>query len=91
MGYMTEISFEIRLTGAHGAYTNRKKKGRSAKCQLKNRRYAGEEYGKARQKEYLKPFMLVNKYATASLFYFSTKEGAPFMTRRGRSSSRFFF
>jgi hypothetical protein len=67
-----------------------KKKG-SAKCQLKNRRYAGEEYGKARQKEYLKPFMLVNKYSTASLFYFSTKEGAPFMTRRGRSSSRFFF
>jgi hypothetical protein len=38
----------------------------------------------------LKPFMLVNKYSTASLFYFSTKEGAPFMTRRGRSSSRFF-
>jgi hypothetical protein len=31
MGYMTEISFEIGLTGARGAYTNRKKEGQ---CQV---------------------------------------------------------
>lgn len=29
---------------------------------------------KAKQKEYLKPFMLVNKYVTASLFYFKGKK-----------------
>ena len=66
--YMTEIAFQIGRQLQAGRMYQRKKKG-SAKCQLENRRYVGEEYEKVKQKEYLKPFMLVSKYVMACLFF----------------------
>jgi hypothetical protein len=57
---------------------------------LEKKMYAGEEYGKAKQKEYLKPFMLVNKYVTGSLFYFKKRRDS-FCDPIGTLSSIFCF
>ena len=77
-----------RPAGASGKNVPTEKKG-SAKCQLENRRYVGEEYEKVKQKEYLKPFMLVNKYVMACLFF--QKRRNPFCDPTGTFPKLQFF